>query len=52
MSPAEVRILARNLVVALAEDFDLVEIGDVLTLGAQLARKATEIRERRERPEP
>jgi hypothetical protein len=50
MSTAEVRILARSLVCALAEDFALTEVADVLTLAGQLARKAVEIRDRRDQP--
>jgi hypothetical protein len=50
MRTAEVRILARSLVCALAKDFALTEVADVLTLAGQLARKAVEIRDRRDQP--
>ena len=50
MNTEEVRILARNLVLALAEDFDLAEAADVFSVAAQLARKAVELRGRRDAP--
>jgi hypothetical protein len=46
VSPTDRRSLARHLVIALAEDFPLVEVADVLTIASQLARKAIEIRDR------
>ena len=48
MSAAELaaRILVRHLVLALAEDCDLAEVADVLSVAAQLARRAVELRGR------
>jgi hypothetical protein len=40
VNPPETRSLARHLVLALAEDFELAEVADLLALAAQLARKA------------
>jgi hypothetical protein len=41
----DARVLARHLVIALAEDFDLAEVADALTIGALPARTAVELRD-------
>jgi hypothetical protein len=48
VSPAELaaHILVRHLVLALAEDSDLAEVADVLSVAGQLARRAVGLRGR------